>query len=55
MCPVCFSTAALIAASLTASGGLAAIAIRKFSVRNDETCNPAQTSSKISPKESHHG
>ncbi|WP_263353776.1 hypothetical protein [Acidicapsa acidisoli] len=51
MCPVCISAAALIAASLTTSGGLAAIAIRKFSVRNVETSNPAQTSS----KESHHG
>jgi hypothetical protein len=51
MCPVCLSTAALIAVSLTTSGGLAAIAIRKFSVRNVETSNPTQ----ISSKENHHG
>ena len=51
MCPICISTAALIAASLTSTGGLAAIAILKFGVRNAETGNPTQTSS----KEDHHG
>ncbi|MBB5318697.1 hypothetical protein HDF09_003396 [Edaphobacter lichenicola] len=30
MCPVCLATAALIAGSVTSSGGLAAIAIRKL-------------------------
>ena len=30
MCPVCISTAALIAGSVTSTGGLAAIAIKKF-------------------------
>ena len=30
MCPVCITTAVLIAGSVTSTGGLAAIAIRKF-------------------------
>jgi len=33
MCPVCLTTAALIAGSIVSTGGLAAIAIRKFSVK----------------------
>jgi len=33
MCPVCPSTAALIAGSITSTAGLAAIAIRAFSTR----------------------
>jgi hypothetical protein len=51
MCPICVSTAALIAASLTTSGGLVAIAIRKFNVRAVETGTLVQTSS----KEDQHG
>jgi hypothetical protein len=35
MCPVCLTTAALIAGSVTSTGGLAAIAIRKFGGKND--------------------
>jgi hypothetical protein len=34
MCPVCLLTALLIAGSVTSSGGLAAIAIRKFGAKN---------------------
>lgn len=34
MCPVCLSTAALIAGSVTSSGSLAAIAIRKLGGKN---------------------
>jgi hypothetical protein len=34
MCPFCLSTAALIAVSVTSTGGLAAIAIRKFGMKN---------------------
>jgi hypothetical protein len=34
MCPLCLTTAALIAVSVTSTGGLAAIAIRKFGVKN---------------------
>jgi hypothetical protein len=33
MCPVCLATAALIAGSVTSSGGLAALAIRKLGVK----------------------
>jgi hypothetical protein len=42
MCPVCITTAALIAGSVTSTGGLAAIAIRKFSGKNAVDENPAQ-------------
>jgi hypothetical protein len=34
MCPVCLTTAALIAVSVTSTGGLAALAIRKFGMKN---------------------
>jgi hypothetical protein len=55
MCPVCLTTAALIAGSvlsLTATtGGLAAIAIKKFGVKNAVNYNPAPTPS----QEDHHG
>jgi hypothetical protein len=33
MCPVCLTTAALIAVSVTTTGGLAGIAIRKFGMK----------------------
>jgi hypothetical protein len=42
MCPVCMTTAALIAGSVTSSGGLAAIAIRKFGGKNVVDNSPAQ-------------
>jgi hypothetical protein len=42
MCPVCIATAALIAGSVTSTGGLAAIAIKKFSGKNAVDDNPAQ-------------
>jgi hypothetical protein len=42
MCPVCIATAALIAGKVTSAGGLAAIAIRKFGVKNAVDKNPAQ-------------
>jgi hypothetical protein len=42
MCPVCLTTAALIAGSVTSTGGLAAIAIRKFGVKNAVDNSPAQ-------------
>jgi hypothetical protein len=41
MCPVCITTAMLIAGSVTSTGGLTAIAIRKFGVKN-AVSNPAQ-------------
>lgn len=51
MCPVCLTTAALIAGSVTATGGLVAIALSKFSVKN-----AADNSSPSTPtKEDRHG
>jgi len=47
MCPFCIATALLIAGSVASTGGLAAIAINKFSAKN----SPNPTSS----KEDHHG
>jgi hypothetical protein len=50
MCPLCITTAMLIAGSATSTGGLAAIAIKKFGVKNSadnhSTPNPS--------KEDHH-
>lgn len=50
MCPVCLSTAALIAGSVTSTGGLAAFALRMFGRKpaadTNVTPNPA--------KEDHH-
>ena len=51
MCPLCLSTAALIAGSVTSTGGLAAIAIKTFGVKSAVDNNPAPTST----KEDHHG
>jgi hypothetical protein len=34
MCPVCLTTAVLIAGSVTSTGGLSAIVIKKFGVKN---------------------
>jgi hypothetical protein len=41
MCPVCVTTAALIACSVTSTGGLATIAIKKFGCKNTVNNNPA--------------
>ena len=48
MCPVCLTTAALIAVSVTSTGGLAAIAIRKFAVKHAVENKPDPASSKPS-------
>jgi hypothetical protein len=40
MCPFCISTAAIIAGSITSSGGLAAVAIRKLGPKTDPNSNP---------------
>jgi hypothetical protein len=40
MCPLCITTALLIAGSATSTGGLAAIAIKKFSVKNSADIQP---------------
>ena len=50
MCPMCLSTAALIAGSVTSTGGFAAIVIRKFSVRNAVKNHPAPTPSELFQK-----
>jgi hypothetical protein len=42
MCPICITTAVLIAGSATSTGGLAAIAIRKFGVKNTVDKNPTE-------------
>jgi hypothetical protein len=42
MCPVCIATAALIAGKVTSASALAAIAIRKFGVKNTLDKKPAQ-------------
>jgi hypothetical protein len=42
MCPICITTAVLIAGSASSTGGLAAIAIRKFGMKNAVDNNPAQ-------------
>jgi hypothetical protein len=51
MCPLCVSTAALIAGSVTSTRGLAAIAIKKLGVKNAADHNPSPTPT----KEDHHG
>ena len=40
MCPLCITTALLIAGSATSTGGLAAIAIKKFGVKNSADIQP---------------
>jgi hypothetical protein len=49
MCPVCIATAVLMAGNVTSSGllagGLAAIAIKKFGVKNDVNHHPDPTPS----------
>lgn len=51
MCPLCVSTAMLIAGSVTSTGGLAAIAVKTFGVKSAADNHPAPTRS----KEDHHG
>jgi hypothetical protein len=50
MCPVCITTAVLVAGSVASTGGLAA-AMMKFGVKNaaDNQSTPTQS------KEDHHG
>jgi hypothetical protein len=57
MCPVCLTTAALIAGSATSTGVLVAIAIKKFGMKSAADHHPAPTPSPTaSPsKENHHG
>jgi hypothetical protein len=50
MCPVCLTTAALIAGSVTSTGGLAAIAIRKFGGKSIVDNSPGSNPSELSRK-----
>jgi|HubBroStandDraft_4_1064222.scaffolds.fasta_scaffold658169_2 hypothetical protein len=51
MCPVCLATALLIAGKVAATGGVAAIAIKKLGGQNAVDNNPDPASF----KEDHHG
>jgi hypothetical protein len=42
MCPVCITTAAMIVGSVTSTGGLAALAIRKFGGKNALDNSPSR-------------
>jgi len=57
MCPVCITTAVLIAGSATSTGGLAAIALRRFGGKNvvDNLSAQSQTPAPTSTKEDCHG
>jgi len=46
MCPLCLTTALLIAGSATSTGGLSAIVIRKFGLKKAADDAPAPTPSK---------
>ena len=46
MCPVCLTTAALIAGKVASMGGLAAIATKKFGINDAVDNHPRPTSSK---------
>ena len=50
MCPLCLTTAVLIAGSATSSGGLAAVVIKKFGATNAVDNHPAPTPSKQSQR-----
>jgi len=51
MCPICLTTAMIVAASVTSTGGLAATAIKKFGAKNAVDNHPTPAKS----KEDHHG
>ncbi|MGA7243095.1 MAG: hypothetical protein WBX19_07920 [Terracidiphilus sp.] len=51
MCPVCLTTALLISGGVTSMGGLAAIVIKRFGVKNAGENDPTP----IPSKEDHHG
>jgi len=46
MCPLCISTAMLLAYGATSTGGVAAIAIKTFSVKNTADNHPDLTPNK---------
>jgi hypothetical protein len=51
MCPVCLATAAWIAAGVTSTGGLSALAVKTFRGQNEE----ANTTNKTSEQGERHG
>jgi hypothetical protein len=51
VCPMCINTAMLIAGSVISTGGLAAVAIKRFGVKNAVDNHPAPTLT----KENHDG
>jgi hypothetical protein len=51
MCPICLTTAMIVAASVTSTGGLAATALKKFGAKNAVANQPAP----IPSKEDQHG
>ncbi len=54
MCPVCIATAAIIAGSTTATGGLAVLIAKKF--RSKKLANEVPTQHKVdNAKENRHG
>ena len=46
MCPVCITTAVLIAGGVASTGGLAAVAMKKFGVKNAPDSHSTPTPSK---------
>ena len=46
MCPFCLATAMLIAVGVSSTGGLAAVAIKKFGVKNAVENPPTSTQNK---------
>jgi hypothetical protein len=51
MCPVCLTTAALIAGSVTSTGGIAAVVIKKFGIKNTEGKNAADKNLEPTPSQ----
>jgi len=51
MCPVCLTTAMIVAASVTSTGGIAATALKKLGAKPAGSNHPNKDQS----KENHHG
>jgi hypothetical protein len=52
MCPICIATAAIVAGSVTSTGGLAAMAAKKFCVKS--AAQQLSTPAKEDRHEQHH-
>jgi hypothetical protein len=55
MCPVCMAAAALIAGKVTSAGGLAAIGVKRLSVKRRVEGNPSPDPLRLSAKENGKG